>query len=435
MKAIGKSILEPRPPSRPKVPENDLGKPFASLEEDILNLQNYIERSKLKNLDSGIYRGKLISRKLLNNTNKHANPSITENLQSLQQYRNATLTEPVYNLVMSTLGPNYSSIPSDTILRLSLLKIKLHEIFLKKISELISIKLGEFEIDTEERLIASLYKFYENSNESKEILMDDSKIKELEQEIQQLKFELKKEAKIRKDCEDSLARYIIIDKQKVDDLEIINKKNKENEENKNRIVILMNEIEKLKQKLEQKESFEAKVTFLKSETDNLSIKLLENNEINEKLNRELKKLKENVEACKIKEKLNLNMIDSLNRQIEEIKAANKEINQSKNIDNASIIKEYTDKITQLEKEFNSRMQDNLLKFSKDTNTLKEKIINLEQEIIKSDLLKEKIRNLEQDIIKSDSLKEKIINLEHEIIKSNVLKEKIRNLEQESANLD
>ena len=157
MKSI-KPILEPRPPSIPKGGENDLNKAFASLEEDIINLQNYIERSKVKSLDSGVYRGKLNSRRSINNSNRHNATNLIENSHSLQQYRNSTLTEPVYNLILSTLGPSYSSIPTETILRLSLLKIKLHEIFLKKIGELVILKLCDYEIEADGKLLQLFYK-------------------------------------------------------------------------------------------------------------------------------------------------------------------------------------------------------------------------------------------------------------------------------------
>ena len=353
MKSI-KPILEPRPPSIPKGGENDLNKAFASLEEDIINLQNYIERSKVKSLDSGVYRGKLNSRRSINNSNRHNATNLIENSHSLQQYRNSTLTEPVYNLILSTLGPSYSSIPTETILRLSLLKIKLHEIFLKKIGELVILKLCDYEIEADGKLLQLFYKLCEAGLEIKETVVEDKKSEDNNEEVEKLRLELRKEAKAKKECEDTLARYIINDRQKSSEIEALNKKIKEADENIKKIPSLMDLIEQLKKKNEISGIADNKLKTLQAEYDNLTVKFTENNEVIEKLNKEIKKLKENIEKSKTKEKLYQSNLDSLNQTLDELKTANSKMMNTKN-NEQSLYKEFEEKIKLIEKTHSEKL--------------------------------------------------------------------------------
>lgn len=393
--------LEPRPPSRPRAGEKDLSRAFASLEEDILSLQSFIERARVKCLDSGVHRGKLMSRRSISTTNGQKGSILIENSQSLQQYRNATLTEPIYNLIIATLGPHYASIPSETVFRLSLLKIKLHEVFLKKVSELATVKLSS-EVDTEGRLITVICRFFEMINESKEPSVNEDKTIELEENIQHLKNELKKEAKAKKDLEDALARYVMMEKQRKEEFEGYSKKLKEYEECKGKMMVLMNDLEKFRHKCEQHDVLEAKIIFLQTETGDLNVKLSESERTIERLEKDSKKLKEHIEKFKVKERLNTTTIETLTSELIEIK---KEIITKNNCE--AVVKEFEDKIEELKKIHKLEMTKKIEELEKGYHDKFHK--NLIQSTTQYKTLEEKSNLLEMALLDSEESKKKILN--------------------------
>lgn len=409
-----------RPPSTIRI-DTDVARAFISLEEDILNLQSYIERSRIKNLDTGVYRGKLNSRRTLTNGNKHPGSLITENTLTLQNYRNSTLTEPIYSLVLSILGPHYSVIPIENILRLALLKIKLHEIFLKKISELILLKLNDIEVESEVKLLNLLYKFYENSIETKENAVENHKINELEQETQRLRSELKKEAKSRKESEDTLARYIISDRHKSEELESLNKKIKECDEIKNKFTQLNNEIEKIKNKVKETEKLESKNNLLQIEIDNLNRKFNESTLELEKLYNEIKKLKEKAEKTSIQEKEYINTINTLTKQLEDIKKNNLSLKEDSNAMNIELEKDYGQKIAEIEKFYKIEIE-NLKSNSISTiESLELKIEDLKNDLKSSQTELNSSNEKFQTMIKELSLLNSRLNSENITLKANLNK--------------
>ena len=412
MNSAGRQI-EPRPPSRPKLQENDLHKAFSSLEEEILNLQSYIDRSRVKCLDSGVYRGKLISRRSMNNSTRPRPANISENSQSLQQYRNTTLTEPIYNLIIATLGPHYSSIPTDTMLRLSLLKIKLHEIFLKKISELIAIKLGESDLDYEGKFIIIFHRLFESIVDSKDATIDDdTTTKILENDIQQLKLELKREASTRKENEELLSSYILLEKQRNEEIERLNKKLKENEDSKSKAASLIIELDKLKRRSQENESYQAKNDLLLKEISTLNDHINTSKEIYEKSARDGKRLKDVYEALTLKEKLNIKMIENLNFEIEQIKA----MNDTKFENDIQRLKLELTKEGNARKESEELLSRHILlekQKSEEIDKLKKQLTENEDRQSKIDSLITELDNLKRKSEESDSNEAKVLLLEKE----------------------
>jgi chromosome segregation ATPase len=317
MKSVVRSVLEPRPPSRPKTLETDVTRAFASLEEDILSTQNYVERLKVKGLDSGVHRGRLQSRRSLRHSSKSSS-SCVETSMTLQNYRNSTLTEPIYNLIIATLGSQYSAIPSETVLRLCLLKIKLHEVLIKKIGEILAVKL---EVDTENdgKVIGLLFKLIDSNPENKESREYDGKVKELENLVESLRNEAKKESKSAKDYEDIIFKLKSNEKNKCEELESLGKKVKELEVDRGRVSLLVGEMEKLRKKLSEADINESRITFLQSELEKNNLKLNDLADSLEKSVRENKKLKETIEKNKTLEKSLQSQIDSLTKDLLESK--------------------------------------------------------------------------------------------------------------------
>ena len=383
MKSVVRSVLEPRPPSRPKTLETDVTRAFASLEEDILGSQNYIERLKVKGLDSGVYRGRLQSRRSLRNSSKSASSSI-ETSMTLQNYRNSTLTEPVYNLIISTLGSQYSAIPSDTILRLCLLKIKLHEVLLRKISEIVSVKL-EVEAENDLKVINLIFKLIESAPEIKENRENDGKIKELEIIVESLKNDLKKEAKNAKDYEDIANRCKSNEKIRTDELDAALRKIKELEVDKGRVSLLAGEMEKLRKRLQEAELNDSKITFLQSELEKSNGKISEVAESFEKSARENKKLKETIEKFKVQEKHFQGIIDSLNKDLLEVK--HKYLSNEQNLQEAKL-KEIQELSKKMQEAFDAE--------------LKLKLEALQKALIDNEKLEEVLKN-------SEMLSKSIIN--------------------------
>lgn len=314
MKSVVRSVLEPRPPSRPKTLEADVTRAFASLEEDILNLQGFIERFKVKNLDSGIYRGKLNSRRSLQHNSK--TQFSIETSMTLQNYRNSTLTEPIYNLIISTLGSQYSAIPSETVLRLSLLKIKLHEVLIRKIAEILAARLDS-EPENDGKIIGLLTRIIELNPEPKE---NDSRIKDLEQTISDLRNEARKDLKNVKDSEDLTTKFKLFEKSKNEELEAAQKKIKDLEVDKGRVSLLVGEMEKLRKKLSESEIHESRVNFLQSELEMNKVKLTELADSYEKSVRKSQKLEKTLEKIKGQERSAQSTIEGQTREILELKS-------------------------------------------------------------------------------------------------------------------
>ena len=313
MKSVVRSVLEPRPPSRPKTLESDMTRAFASIEEDILTLQGFIERFKLKNLDSGIYRGKLHSRRSLQQSSK----SSLETSMTLQNYRNSTLTEPIYNLIIATLGSQYSAIPSETVLRLSLLKIKLHEVLIRKTAEILAARL-ECDPDIDGKVVGLLIRVIELNPEPK----NDSRVKELEQAVAELRAEARKD--LRSGKEDSeielAARFKAFERTKNEELDLAAKKIRELEIDKGRVSLLVGEMEKLRKKLAESENFESRVNFLQTELEMSKTKLSELAECLEKSVRKGRKLEESLEKGKAQEKSVQGVIDGLTKEVIDLRA-------------------------------------------------------------------------------------------------------------------
>lgn len=435
MKSVVRSVLEPRPPSRPKTLESDMTRAFASIEEDILNIQGFIERYKIKNLDSGVYRGKLHSRRSLQHSSKSSQFSL-ETSMTLQNYRNSTLTEPIYNLIISTLGSQYSAIPSETVLRLSLLKIKLHEVLIRKIAEILAARL-ESEPENDGKVVGLLIRIIELNPEPKE---NDSRIKELEQTIADLRNDARKESKSGKESEEMALKFKTFEKIKNEELDAANKKIKELEIDKGRVSLLVGEMEKLRKKLMESEIHESRVNFLQSELEMNKSKLTELADSFEKSVRKSKKLEETLEKAKIHEKSVQGVIDGLTKEIMDLKSKlvnlDRQGQETKTKELQNLKQELEEKTQKMLDEKNKHLhqlsieKENLENSIKSAEILSKSLIN-DLKSANSELTSE-LQKLKQDVEKTSSENSSIkVSLNLTTSELAELKIKLRRLEIET----
>ena len=130
----------------------DTGKAFESLETDIMRLQSCVDtlQSTAKQTkDMAVYRGRLASRRNLHPVSRLLSSLSGEVVMNLPQTRTFCMSEGVSQLVSNCIGGAYVKLPSESLLRLSILKSQFQEIIIKKIGEIALLHLW-LKVDEEE---------------------------------------------------------------------------------------------------------------------------------------------------------------------------------------------------------------------------------------------------------------------------------------------